>query len=39
MAYLHANLCQQGVDMKWGGETEKDDIMQKAIALMKARRR
>lgn len=39
MAYLHASLCQQGVDMRWGGETEKDDIMQKAIALMKARRR
>lgn len=39
MAYLHANLCQHGVDMRWGGETETDDIMQKAIAIMKQRRR
>jgi len=38
MAYMHAALAREGVEMRWGGDSEPDEIMQKAIALMKARR-
>jgi hypothetical protein len=37
MAYLHAAVCREGGEMKWGDE-EPDETMQKAIALMRKRR-
>lgn len=39
MAYMHAALAREGVEMMWSGDGEQDEIMQKAVALMKARRR
>lgn len=38
MAYLHAALCREGAEMRWSGEQEQNETMQKAIALMKKRR-
>lgn len=38
MAYLHAALAREGVEMRWEG-AEQDEVMQKAVALMKQRRR
>jgi hypothetical protein len=37
MAYLHAALAREGVEMRWES-AEQDEVMQKAIALMKSRR-
>lgn len=39
LAYMHAALVMHGTEMVWGGEKQEDEIMQRAIALMKERKR
>ncbi len=36
-AYYHAALVRDGIDMRWGGETSEDSVMQKARAMLKSR--
>ena len=37
MAYMHASLCMDGVDMQFSGASEEDDTMEKVRALIRRR--
>ena len=40
MAYMHAAMCREGVDMQWsGGQPEQDEAIQKTVELIKKLRR
>jgi len=38
MAYWHAAMARDGIEMRWGGYEEPDDIMANALKMIKARK-